>query len=78
MAQIPIIGRVAAGVPILAEQNIEGYFPLPADMLPNCECFILDVQGESMKGMGILDRGFRPLCEDERCQQWRGCRCSGG
>ena len=61
MAQIPIIGRVAAGVPILAEQNIEGYFPLPADMLPNCECFILDVQGESMKGMGILD-GDSVLC----------------
>ena len=77
MAQIPIIGRVAAGVPILAEQNIEGYFPLPADMLPNCECFILDVQGESMMD-GYPGRGFRPLCEDERCQQWRGCCCSGG
>ena len=61
MVQVPVIGQVAAGEPILAEQNIEGYFPLPADMLPNCECFILDVQGESMKGMGILD-GDSVLC----------------
>lgn len=61
MAQIPIVGRVAAGEPILAEQNIEGYFPMPVEMLPNNDCFILNVKGESMIQMGILD-GDSVIC----------------
>lgn len=55
MANIPIIGRVAAGEPILAEQNIESYFPIPADMLPNNEVYMLNVRGDSMINVGILD-----------------------
>lgn len=53
MASIPIIGTVAAGQPILAEQNIEGYFPLPVEMAPNAESFVLKVKGESMINVGI-------------------------
>ncbi|MBO6137872.1 MAG: transcriptional repressor LexA [Lachnospiraceae bacterium] len=59
MTSIPIIGQVAAGQPILAEQNIEGYFPLPVDMLPkgagSSETFLLKVKGDSMINMGIMD-----------------------
>lgn len=55
MANVPIIGQVAAGEPILAEQNIESYFPIPADMLPNNPVFMLNVRGESMINVGILD-----------------------
>ena len=51
---IPIVGQVAAGEPILAEQNIEGYFPLPAEFLPNGESFILNVKGDSMINAGIF------------------------
>lgn len=55
MTSIPIIGTVAAGQPILAEENIEGYFPIPVEMVPNAETFILKVKGESMINAGIFD-----------------------
>lgn len=61
MVNVPVIGEVAAGSPILAEENIEDYFPLPAEMLPNAEMFMLKVKGESMIQMGILD-GDAVLC----------------
>ena len=50
---IPIIGRVAAGEPLLAEQNIEDYFPIPVEYMPNKQTFMLQVQGESMINAGI-------------------------
>ena len=62
MTSIPIIGSIAAGQPILAEQNIEDYFPFPADLLPNEETYILRVKGDSMVNAGILD-GDRLICE---------------
>lgn len=52
---IPMIGNVAAGQPILAEQNIRGYFSMLSDELPSGELFMLDVRGESMINAGILD-----------------------
>lgn len=55
MVNVPIIGRVAAGEPILAEQNIENYFPIPMEFMPNNQTFILKVKGESMINAGILD-----------------------
>ena len=55
IANIPMVGRVAAGEPILAEQNIVDYFPMPADMLPNVETFMLKVRGDSMINVGIYD-----------------------
>ena len=54
MTSIPIIGTVAAGQPILAAENIEGYFPVPVDMVPNAETFILKVKGDSMFNAGIF------------------------
>lgn len=53
--QIPIVGRVAAGEPLLAEENISEYFPIPAEMLPNEQVFMLIVRGDSMIGAGIFD-----------------------
>lgn len=52
---IPIVGTVAAGQPIFAEQNISGYFPLLADELPAGDLFILNVRGDSMINIGIFD-----------------------
>ena len=55
LVNVPIIGQVAAGVPILAVENIENYFPIPVEMLPNTETFMLNVKGESMVNVGIFD-----------------------
>lgn len=52
---VPVIGRVTAGQPILAQQNIEDYFPLPAEFVRSEECFILHVRGDSMIAAGIYD-----------------------
>ncbi len=54
MVNVPIVGQVAAGEPILAEQNITDYFPIPAEYMPNSESFMLKVKGESMINAGIL------------------------
>ncbi|MDD6208851.1 MAG: transcriptional repressor LexA [Clostridiales bacterium] len=55
IASIPIVGTVAAGQPILAQENIEGYFPMLAEDLPNSETFMLRVKGESMINVGIFN-----------------------
>ena len=55
VVNVPMVGTVAAGQPILAQEHIEGYFPMPVDRLPNAETFLLKVQGESMVNAGILD-----------------------
>ena len=55
---IPVIGRIAAGTPILAEQNIEDSFPLPARFMGNGNNFLLNVKGESMIEAGILDGDY--------------------
>ena len=55
MLSIPVLGQVAAGTPILAEQNIDSYFPLPASMCPKGQSFILNVKGDSMINAGIKD-----------------------
>ncbi|WP_342319892.1 transcriptional repressor LexA [Corynebacterium mayonis] len=52
---IPVVGQIAAGSPILAEENVENYLPLPGDLLGDGELFILQVVGESMRDAGILD-----------------------
>ena len=58
MVNVPLIGRVAAGEPILAEQNIEEYFPVPMEYMPNRQTFMLKVKGESMINAGIFDGDF--------------------
>lgn len=55
VVNVPLIGTVAAGVPILAEENIENYFPIPVEMLPNKETFMLRVKGDSMIEAGIFN-----------------------
>ena len=68
MVNVPLVGRVAAGEPILATENIESYFPVPAEFMPNAETFMLKVKGESMINAGILD-GDQILVE--RCSSAR-------
>lgn len=56
MVNIPLVGTVAAGIPILAEQNIDTYYPIPAESLPsagNHTFFMLTVKGDSMVNCGI-------------------------
>ena len=68
MVNVPIVGRVAAGEPILAVENIESYFPIPMEYMPNAESFMLKVKGESMINAGIFD-GDNILvqkCDDAR------------
>ena len=55
MVNVPIVGQVAAGEPILAQENIENYFPIPTEFMPNNQTFLLKVKGESMVNAGILD-----------------------
>ncbi|MDY2589926.1 MAG: transcriptional repressor LexA [Agathobacter sp.] len=55
VVNVPLIGQVAAGEPILAEENIENYFPVPAEFMPNEQSFMLKVKGESMINVGIFD-----------------------
>ena len=55
MSSLPIVGNVAAGQPILAQENIENYFPVPAEIVPSGESFALRIRGESMIGAGIFD-----------------------
>lgn len=55
---VPLVGRVTAGMPILAQQNIEEYYMLPQNLVGGDEVFILSVQGESMIEAGILDGDF--------------------
>lgn len=55
VVNVPMIGQVAAGEPILAEQNIVDYFPIPVEYMPNSESFMLKVKGESMINVGILN-----------------------
>ena len=69
MTSIPVIGTVAAGSPILAEENITGYFPVPAEMIPSGDpVFALKVKGDSMINAGIFsgDQIFVQSCQTAR------------
>ena len=69
MASLPVIGTVAAGTPILAEENIDSYFPVPADIVPNgAPSFVLKVKGDSMINVGIFngDQIFVQQCNTAR------------
>ena len=58
VCRIPVIGRVAAGSPILAEENTETVLPLPAELVGDGELFVLRVRGESMINAGILNDDY--------------------
>ena len=53
MTNVPIIGTITAGEPILAQENIEDYFPIPVEYLPNAVVFMLKVRGDSMINAGL-------------------------
>ena len=55
VVNVPLVGTVAAGVPLLAEETIENYYPIPVELLPNAETFMLNVKGNSMINAGIFD-----------------------
>lgn len=54
VVNVPIVGSIAAGQPLLAIQNIDNYFPIPAEYMPNQETFMLRVKGDSMINVGIF------------------------
>ncbi len=55
IVNVPMVGTVTAGVPILAEEQIQNYFPIPVEFMPNAETFMLRVKGDSMINVGIYD-----------------------
>ena len=55
LVNVPLVGTVAAGQPLLAVENIDSYFPIPQEYLPNQQTFMLRVKGESMINAGIFD-----------------------
>lgn len=55
VVNVPIVGEIAAGQPILAVQNIDNYFPVPAEYMPNQQTFMLKVKGDSMINAGIFN-----------------------
>ncbi|MBQ3413777.1 MAG: transcriptional repressor LexA [Clostridia bacterium] len=58
LVEVPIIGKITAGQPILAVENVTDTFPIPVDFVGNSESFMLTVRGESMIEAGILDGDY--------------------
>ena len=58
MVDVPVVGKITAGAPILAVENVTDTFPIPIDFVGNSESFMLTVRGESMIEAGILDGDF--------------------
>ena len=58
MVDVPVIGKITAGAPILAVENVTDTFPIPIDFVGNSESFMLTVSGESMIEAGILDGDY--------------------
>ena len=58
MVDVPVIGKITAGEPILAVENVTDTFPIPIDFVGNCESFMLTVRGESMIEAGILNGDY--------------------
>lgn len=68
LVNIPIIGKVTAGQPILAIENIEDSFPVPAEYLHNGDAFMLAVRGQSMVDAGILDGDYVLVRQQKHAQ----------
>lgn len=56
LVNVPIVGTITAGQPILAVENVDSYFPIPSEFMPNGETFMLRVKGDSMINAGIFDQ----------------------
>ena len=65
---VPFIGKVAAGEPLLAVQNVEGYFPIPSEYMPNKQTFMLVVQGDSMINAGIFSGDYVVVEKQENAE----------
>lgn len=70
VVNVPLIGHVAAGMPLLAVENIENYFPVPAEYMPSNQCYLLKVQGSSMINAGIFDGDL--IMVEETDTAWNG------
>lgn len=68
VVNVPLIGSIAAGQPLLAQENIENYFPIPAEVLPNADTFMLKIKGESMVNAGIFD-GDQIIVSSQSCAE---------
>lgn len=66
--KIPLLGRIAAGVPILAEENIEEYLSFPKNMFKTADYFALEVHGDSMMEGGILDGDIAIIKQQNRAE----------
>ena len=55
VVNVPMVGTITAGEPLVAVENIQGYFPIPVELMPNADVFMLKVRGESMINAGIFD-----------------------
>lgn len=55
LVNVPIVGTITAGQPILAVENVDSYFPIPSEYMPNSDTFMLKVKGDSMINAGIFD-----------------------
>ena len=71
VVNVPLIGSIAAGQPLLAQENIENYFPIPAEVLPNTDTFMLKVKGESMVNAGIFDGDQIIVSSQSMRREWR-------
>ena len=58
LVEVPVVGKITAGMPILAVENVTDTFPIPIDFVGNSDCFMLTVRGESMIEAGILDGDY--------------------
>ena len=58
LIDVPLVGKITAGMPILAVENVTDTFPIPIDFVGSSECFMLTVRGESMIEAGILDGDY--------------------
>ena len=67
--QIPLVGRIAAGGPILAEQHIEETFPLPESIVGSGELFMLKVVGDSMVDAAICDGDYVVIRSQKTCEK---------
>lgn len=68
VVNVPLLGRVAAGEPLLAVENVESYFPIPAEYMPNNQTFMLEVKGDSMINAGIFS-GDHIIVEEKSTAQ---------
>lgn len=68
IASVPLVGQIAAGNPILADENIEGYLHLDKTLIRGDGHFLLKVRGDSMKGAGIYDKDFVLVKKQERVE----------